>query len=146
MTKTVETKEIKRPGFVSTPLTKTYWDAAEEGELLLQRCVDCTNLQHYPRNICTRCWSEHLDWQPAAGLGRVWTFTVVSIPGHAAWGTEVPYVLAIVELDEGPRLMTNIVGCMPAEVSCGQRVRLSVRRAADDHQAVFQFTPSHSDQ
>lgn len=145
MNNMVEARQIKKPGFVSTALTQIYWDAAADGELLLQRCLDCHNLQHYPRNICTHCWSEHLGWQIATGLGRVWTFTVVGIPGHAAWGTEVPYVLALVELDEGPRLMTNIVDCSPADVSCGQRVKLSPRRGVDDNQTLLQFIPSPSD-
>lgn len=144
MNNVVQARPIAKPGFVQTPLTKAYWDAAADGELLLQRCVDCNNLQHYPRSICTSCWSEDLVWQSASGLGRVWTFTVVGIPGHAAWGSEVPYILALVELDEGPRLMTNIVGCDPAGVACGQRVSLRAHRGPDDHQTLLQFTPTQS--
>ncbi|MGO4385113.1 Zn-ribbon domain-containing OB-fold protein [Specibacter sp. RAF43] len=141
MSNAVQAGQIAKPGFVWTPLTRTYWDAAAKGVLLLQRCGDCANLQHYPRSLCTNCWSEDLAWQAASGLGRVWTFTVVGIPGHAAWGSDVPYVLALVELDEGPRLMTNIVGCDPADVACGQRMRLSPHLGATGHQALLQFTP-----
>lgn len=141
-----QVQRVAKPNFVSTPLTKTYWNAASRGDLLLQRCNTCNHLQHYPRSICARCWSDDLAWQAASGFGRVWTFTVVGIPGHAAWGHDVPYVLALVELEEGPRLMTNIVACEPTSVQCGQRVQLHPHRGDDDNQTLLQFAPATNDQ
>ena len=139
-------QQVARPNFVSTPLTKTYWNAAGNGDLLLQKCNTCDHLQHYPRSICTRCWSTDLAWQAASGFGHVWTFTVVGIPGHAAWQKDVPFVLALVELEEGPRLMTNIVACDPDSVRCGQRVKLHPYRGEDDNQTLLQFVPATNDQ
>ncbi len=75
--------------------------------------------------MCRACWSENLGWIRAAGTGTVWTFTVVSKPGHPAWEQDTPYVLALVELDEGPRMMTNIIDCDPATVHVGLRVQLA---------------------
>lgn len=137
-----ETTLTPKPGFISTPLSSAYWQQAGGGELLLQCCRDCGHLQHYPRSLCIRCWSHDLIWQPATGTGTVWTFTVVTIPGHPAWSSQVPYVLALVELEEGPRLMTNIVGCPPDSVYCGQAVRLRPGREETDNQTLLQFTPS----
>jgi len=138
-----DTRLIPKPGFVFTSRSSPYWQRASEGELLLQRCRDCGHLQHYPRSLCVRCWSHDLDWQQAAGTGTVWTYTVVAIPGHPAWGPHVPYVLALVELDEGPRLMTNIVDCPPDTVYCGQAVRLLPGRDETDNQTLLQFTLIH---
>ena len=138
-----ETLLSPKPGFVSTSLSSPYWQRASQGELLLQFFKDCGNLQHYPRTLCVRCWSHALIWQQAAGTGIVRTYTVVAIPGHPTWGAQVPYVLALVELDEGPRLMTNIVDCPPDSVYCGQAVRLLPGRDETDNQTMLQFTPIH---
>lgn len=130
-----------RPAFVSTPLTAAYWEAAADGVLLLQRCRPAGHVQHYPRGLCATCWSDDLEWAPAEGTGRVWTFTVVHMPGHPAWSDQVPYVLALVELDEGPRMMTDIVGVDPADVFVGQRVRLVGASGTVVEQPLLVFAP-----
>ncbi|MEV0585409.1 Zn-ribbon domain-containing OB-fold protein [Nonomuraea sp. NPDC050310] len=104
-----------------------WWAAAGEGRLLLQRCRACGHLQHYPRALCTACGGTDLGWQESAGRGVVDSFTVVHrapSPGHRP-----PYVVARVRLDEGPILLTNLVG--DAGWHCDQRVRLAWR-ALDD--------------
>lgn len=136
---------VRKPGFVSSPNTEAYWEAAEQGELLLQECRECGHHQHYARNLCTQCWSAELEWKHARGLATIWTFTVVHMPGHPAWQPESPYVLALVEVDEGPRLMTNIVGCPAGEVFVGQRVRLSPHRPEGQSQTLLQFRPVDTD-
>lgn len=127
-----------KPGPVTTALTEHYWQAAAAGRLLVQRCGRCGQHQHYPAAMCRLCWSEDLSWIEAKGTGTVWTFTVVGMPGHPAWRDETPYVLALVELDEGPRLMTNVVDCPADSVHVGQRVQLTSLR---DGQPPLQFTP-----
>ncbi|HSF26534.1 MAG TPA: Zn-ribbon domain-containing OB-fold protein [Actinomycetes bacterium] len=137
---------VPRPPMLSTPATAPYWAAAAVGRLLLQRCRSCGRLQHYARTLCAGCWSEDLDWVEAAGTGTVWTLTVAHVPGHPAWAAAAPYVLAIVELDEGPRLLTNVVGVPPQSVAVGQRVRL-VRHTdscPEGDPALLQFTPLES--
>jgi len=136
-----ETAKLPRPGFISVQTTAPYWEAAAEGTLLLQRCRPVGHLQHYPRSLCATCWSQELEWEAASGRGTVWTYTVVHMPGHAAWRDEVPYVLAIVELDEGPRLMTNIVGTDTDAVQVGQAVELAAVRDSSGPQPLLQFTP-----
>lgn len=136
------TPEIPRPGLVTTPLTKPFWDRANDGELLMQRCLDCGHRQHYPRNLCTICWSENLTWMIASGRGTVWTFTVVDKPGHPAWVVETPYVIALVELEEGPRLTARILDCPTTEVAVGMAV--SLRPTWDDqlNQTLLNFAPT----
>lgn len=123
--------KLAKPGPTTVPLTEPFWAAAADGRLLLQRCRCCGHHQHYPRVLCQRCWHTELDWVSSSGNGRVWTFTVVHRPGHPAWNADVPYVLAIVELDEGPRLLTNVVGVDPGEVSADQRVRARFTRQGE---------------
>jgi uncharacterized protein len=129
-----------KPGPYPTPVSAPFWDAARAGRLVIQRCERCGARQHYPRVICSACWSERLGWERASGRGTVWTLTVAHRPGHPAWAADAPYAIAIVELDEGPRLLANIVGCAPGEVRVGQRVRV-VFEPRDGYTAV-QFTPA----
>lgn len=113
-------KPMPRPTAVSQP----YWDAARDHRLVAPRCRACGTLFLYPRATCPSCLGADLDWEQLSGRGRVYTFTVVRQAAHPAFTDEVPYVLAIVELDEGPRLLTNVVGCDPEAVRCDQRVEV----------------------
>lgn len=114
---------IPRPARLSTPATAEYWRAAADGRLLLQSCRSCRHTQLYPRTLCRHCWSEDLGWVESGGTGTVWTFTVIEIPGHPAWRGRTPYTIAIIELDEGPRLLSGVLGPDPYAVHVGQRVR-----------------------
>ncbi len=103
-----------------TPITAPYWEAAAEGRFLLPRCRACEQFHHYPRHWCPHCWSNDLEWDTASGRATVVTFSVVHQPPSPAF--EVPYVLAVVELIEGPTMMTNIVDIDPALVHIGMEV------------------------
>lgn len=120
---------------ISAPLvqpdTLAYWQAADEGRLLVKRCSACGEHHHYPRDICPFCGSEATEWQAAAGLGRVYSFSTMG-EGDAA------YTLAYVTLDEGPTMLTNLVG--PGPYACDQRVRVQFLPSAGGH-AVPVFTP-----
>lgn len=131
---------VAAPQRISTPLTDAYWSAADQGTLLVQLCDDCQRPQLYPGALCRGCWSTSLSWCEASGVGTVWTFTVAELPGHPAWRPRTPYCIAIVELDEGPRLLTNVVGCDPYDVHVGQRVRV-VEAPADGDAPPLRFTP-----
>lgn len=133
-----EPMAVPKPTRVMTLLTKPFWEHAEKGELLLQHCLACGLDQLYPRGVCRRCWSDDLGWVAAAGTGMVWTVTVIHKPGHRAWADEAPYAVAIVELDEGPRLTTRILGCAPEAVTVGARVRLCPK---DEPPPSFRLDP-----
>lgn len=121
-------KHFPRP----TPETRIYWDRCREHELLIQRCMQCHQFQFYPRIFCTACMSEQLEWVKAAGSGRVLTFTIVRRAVSEAYVTDVPYVVALIQLDEGPTLMSNVVQCEPEAVEIGSRVEVVFEDWSED--------------
>jgi uncharacterized OB-fold protein len=108
---------------VKSELGAPFWAGAEEGRFLLQAC-DCGARIFPPRVVCPKCWAGELRWEQASGLATVYSFSVLERPPTEAFADLVPYVVAMVDLDEGPRMMTNIVGCPPPEVTVGMRVRV----------------------
>jgi hypothetical protein len=110
---------------VPTPETRPFWEAARRHELHLQRCRACGRHVFYPRAVCPHCFGNDLEWQRVSGRGRLHTFTVVH-RGARGFPLGPPYVLAIVELAEGPRLMTNLVDCEadPARLTIGMPVEV----------------------
>ena len=116
-----------------TELTSPYWDAAREGRLMVQECLRCHQLRHPPLPACPDCSSHGsmLGWREVTGTGTVYTYTVVRHPTHFAFADRIPYVIALVELTEGPRLVTGITGCPPEEVRVGMPVRAAFREVAD---------------
>lgn len=121
--------------------TKPFWDACRRGDLLIQRCDRCNEYQFYPRGICSNCWCEDIQWVTASGKGTVWTFTVTMQNGTPGFAEEVPYVLALVELEEGVKMFTNIVECDPGEVTIGMPVEVTFQRATDQISVPF-FKPA----
>jgi uncharacterized OB-fold protein len=120
----VSRKAAPRP----SPETQPFWDGCAEGELRLQRCIPCNELYFPPRPACPQCLSEEVKWETLSGRGTLHTYL---INHRAAPGFEAPYAIAVVELDEGPRMMSNIVGVeqtpealvldMPLEVTFEER-------------------------
>ncbi|MEU2504136.1 Zn-ribbon domain-containing OB-fold protein [Streptomyces sp. NPDC007863] len=89
--------------------TRAYWDAAAEGRLLIRRCRACDRPHHYPREFCPHCWSEDGEWTEASGRATLYTWSVVHRNDLPPFGDRVPYVAAVVDLAEGPRMMTRVV-------------------------------------
>ena len=129
------TKPLPEP----TPDSAEYWARAVRGELMIQRCRACARHQFYPRMVCAACSSREIDWVRAAGTATVRSFTIVRRPVSEAFAAQVPYVVALVALDEGPVMMTNIVGCAPERVRIGMRVTVAFERWSDTV-TVPQFT------
>ena len=121
--------------------TRPFWDAARERRLLIKRCAACGRAHHYPRPFCPYCWSRDVAWEQARGTGTVYTFSVVHRNDLPPFNERLPYVAAIVELDEGPRMMTNIVDCDVDEVSVGMAVEVDFR-AIDDTVTIPVFRPA----
>lgn len=116
--------------------TAPYWAAAERGELVIQRCDECGRLQHPPRPICLSCLSDAVMFAPASGAGTIYSYTVVHRALIAELRTVVPYVLALIDLDEGVRLVSLIRGCPPESVAVGQRVQVDFERVEGPHGGV----------
>jgi hypothetical protein len=109
--------------------TAPYWEAAAEGRLLIRRCraEGCGAAHHYPREFCPYCWSEEVDWEEASGRATLYTWSVVHRNDLPPFGDRVPYVAAVVELAEGPRMMTEIAGCPPERLRVGMELRVAFR-------------------
>jgi uncharacterized protein len=120
------------------PELKDFWAATVRGQLLLRRCTACGEAIWYPRPVCPFCHSSATVWEEATGRGTIYTFSVVR-RGIGAYA-DAPYVLAYVELEEGPRVMTNIVDCECDAVEIGQAVEAVFHRASEDT-ALLRFRP-----
>ncbi|MFH0520908.1 Zn-ribbon domain-containing OB-fold protein [Streptomyces sp. M41] len=94
--------------------TRTYWDAAADGRLLVRTCRTCGRCHHYPREFCPHCWSEDVDWTAASGRATLYTWSVVHRNDLPPFGERTPYVAAVIDLAEGPRMMTEVVDCADA--------------------------------
>lgn len=118
------------------PEHEVYWSAATAGKLLIKKCNACGEYHYYPRAHCPRCISEDITWVEVAGTGTIYTYSVMR------YGT--PYTIAFVELDEGPRMMTNIVDCDFDTLYINQHVQVVFKATGDagnNGQVVPCFTP-----
>ena len=125
-----------------TSLAEPYWEATRRKELLAQRCAACHRFVWYPREACPGCLSTDLDWTPVMGTGTIYTFNVMRKPGNPMMGDEVPYVIALVDLEEGIRMTTNIVDADPRALRCEQPVEVdwSVELSDGRRLPVFRVT------
>ena len=108
---------------VATPTSQPFWDALAERRVEIQRCDDCSSWVFYPRVRCAGCLSSALTWTEVSGEGTVYTFTVARQPTTLAFADVVIPIIAVVELDEGPRLTTSLESVDPADVRVGMRVQ-----------------------
>jgi len=105
--------------------TRTYWGAAAEGRLLLRRCGACWRAHHYPREFCPHCWSEDVTWEQASGRATLYTWSVVHRTDLPPFSGRTPYVAAVVDLEEGPRMATEVVGA--GELRAGMALEVAFR-------------------
>jgi uncharacterized OB-fold protein len=126
-----------------SPESKPFWDACARHELHLQRCASCGQFWFPPANRCQHCWSDRFAWTPVSGRGEVHTFTVY----HRAYAPELaerlPYIVAIVALEEGPRLISNVADCEPSAVRVGMPVEVVFSDISQDV-SVHAFRPERT--
>ena len=132
----------KRPDPTPTATSEPFWAGTAEHQLRLQRCTSCERAVFYPRERCPHCWSDALAWQTASGRGVVASCTVAHRPGHPAFAEDAPYVIALVDLEEGPRMLSNVVGCPVDQVRIGMAVTVTWTTRGDF--TLPQFTPTSS--
>jgi len=117
---------------VVTDLTRPYWEAARDEKLVIQQCVDCSSYQFFPRPFCLKCMSENIEWTPSSGNGTIYTFTINRRGSNPYMNERVPYVVAMVTLDEGVRLMANIIESEIEKVRIGARVSVVFEKVTED--------------
>ncbi len=141
--------EFQHPKPAANWETRAYWEGCGRHELVLQRCRQCQTVQHRPRAVCAGCLGNDIEHFVASGRGSVYTYTITHQNGVPPFRDALPYVLAYVDLEEGPRLMTNIVDCEPGQVAIGmpvvvdfQDVEGGERGDTDAALAVPRFRPA----
>lgn len=122
---------IHRPQPRPSEHSSRFWSATAEGRFLIQTCATCGDTTFYPKVTCPTCGSIDLVDTEASGQGTVFTFTIARRPTHKAFADAGPYVIAIVELAEGPHVTTNIVDCDPADVTIGMPVDVTFADTVD---------------
>lgn len=119
--------------------SRTYWEGAREGRLMIRKCEDCGVFHFLPRHICPHCWSDRLQWVQASGRGVVHSFTVIRRAPTPAFAGLAPYVVALVDLEEGPRMMANIVDADPLTTRIGDSVRAVFEDRGTEGAKIVQF-------
>ena len=114
----------QKPIPVIQPWTQEFWKATKKGKFLIQQCQDCNSNIFFPKKVCPECWSNNLGWQEASGKAQVYTYTIVLDMVEAAFMGDLPYVIAMVDLEEDIRMTTRIVNCNPKDVKIGMDVEL----------------------
>ena len=122
----------KRPIPRPSEITRPFWEGARRGEIVVQKCKACGVAEHPPRPICKNCWSDELEWIRCSGAGEIYSYTVCHWATLPAFKSEVPYVVAIVDLPEGVRLNTRIVDCVPKDVAIGMKVSAAFEKLSDE--------------
>ncbi len=120
-----------RPAPSPDPDTAEYWRAGHDGRLLVQRCAACGSAQLYARDRCLRCRGP-VHWEEASGRGTVYSFTVIRQNYQRPFRDWIPYVVALVDLEEGPRVMSNVVACDPKQVHIGMALRARFEVVSDE--------------
>lgn len=115
----------KKPLPQPNPDTKPFWNGCRKHELRFQKCRNCSHVRWPPSIICPMCYTQGTEWIRAGGRGKIYTFVVYHQAFHKAFENDLPYVTAIIELEEGPRLLSNIVGCRPQDVRCGMPLEVT---------------------
>ena len=132
---------VQKPVPEAYELWQPFFDGARNGQLMIQRCQGC-EAYHAPGTVrCTECWSESLAWVQASGQGTLFTYSIIHHVSHPGFRSEVPFVIAVVELDEGPRLNTNIGGGSNSELQVGMTVQVAFE-ALSDEISVPKFHPT----
>lgn len=127
MKKETESKPVPHPSDLSAP----YWQSLNEGVLTLQRCARCEKFRHYPRLVCDGCYSLEVDWVEASGRGEIHTWTVAHHAFHPAFVGELPYVLAVVHLEEGVRALGRLRDVPLDQIRIGLPVAFTVDQRED---------------
>jgi uncharacterized OB-fold protein len=130
----------KKPAPVVNPWAKPFWEACREKRLMIQKCKECGKQVFYPRIACPHCFSDNLDWVEASGKGTVYTYSVVMSNAPSAFIKDMPYVIAVIRLEEGVQMLSNVVECKPDDVRCDMPVEVIFEKL-DEQFTLPKFKP-----
>ncbi|WEN42723.1 putative enoyl-CoA hydratase 1 [Thauera sp. GDN1] len=134
-------KPLPTPTAISAP----YWNGLKEGRLTIPQCNSCGHWIFFPRRHCDKCWSQDLEWKQVEGAGTLYTYTLTRIPTLPDFADEMPQKMAVVELDEGVRINTTLIGLDESEIEVGMRVKPVFDKVKSDGTALLRFTAADKD-
>lgn len=121
-----------KPVPVINSWTLDFWNGAKQGKLMIQQCPQCHKHIFYPRMSCPFCFSDQLQWVQSSGQGKIYTYTVVRSNAPSAFIADMPFVIAVVRLEEGVQMLSNIVDCDPAAVYCEMPVQVVFEKLTEE--------------
>jgi hypothetical protein len=104
---------------------RLFWESCKKHQMALQQCVGCKQFRYPPRPLCPKCHFPEAEWTPIAGTGKVYVSLVMCRSYGPSWEQDVPYNISLIDLDEGVRIWSNVIGCLPDEVMIGDQVKIS---------------------
>lgn len=134
-----------KPMPMPTAISAPFWDGLKEGRLTIPHCKSCGHWIFFPRRHCDKCWSQDLEWKEVKGAGTLYTYTLTRVPTLPDFADEMPQKLAVVELDEGVRINTTLVGMDESEIKVGMRVKPVFDTAHSDGTVLLRFTAADND-
>ncbi|MFH1154451.1 MAG: Zn-ribbon domain-containing OB-fold protein [Pseudomonadota bacterium] len=124
--------DYKKPLPEIQPWSKAFWEGTREEKLLIQECLDCKSKIFYPRKHCPECWSSRLSWVEASGKGKIFSYTITQAGVEEPFSQDLPLILALVDLDENVRMMSNIIDCKPEDLSIGMDLEVVFQKVTDE--------------
>jgi len=124
--------EVTKPIPRVTPEMAPFFEASKRGQLVMQKCESCGTLRFPPQPTCSRCLSADSSWAPVSGRGEVYTFNVMHQVYHSAFAPDIPYAVVVIKLEEGAKMLSNLVGIKPSEIRCGMPVEVIFERMSDE--------------
>ena len=124
--------DISKPIPAITPDMREFFDGARAGSLMVQKCDSCSTLRFPAHELCSKCNSRDSRWVPVSGRGEVFSFNIMHQLYHPGFATEVPYAVVMVELEEGCKFVSNLLGIKPHEIKCGMPVEVTFEKLNDE--------------
>ncbi len=131
MDKQVKPSSAEKPVPVVNTWAQPFWDAARQERLIIQKCTACGKHVFYPRMACPYCAADSLEWVEASGKGTVYSFTVVEANAPSAFIDDMPFVVAVIRLQEGVQMLSNVIDCEPHDVVCDMPVKVTFGKLND---------------
>lgn len=111
---------------------RPFWDAARRNELRMQQCLDCGHIRYPINHVCPKCLSESAEWKQLSGRGEVFSYIVFHQVYHPGFAQDVPYNVAMIQLEEGPRMISNVIGVPNDQVKVGDKVEVAFDKATEE--------------
>jgi len=123
---------VPKPIPALTPDMKEFFEGARQGMLMVQKCEGCGTLRFPAYEICAKCLSNRASWVPLSGRGTIFSFNIMHQLYHPGFASEVPYAVVVVELEEGPKFVSNLTGIKPHDIKCGMPVEVAFEKVSDE--------------